>query len=330
MLEISVITVVGQVVLPLALLCWLWRSRAGCRVDRLLKSLATAAYLAMIAVAGVWLLLPWYLPYGYALVGAGAAFASGGQQGRRVCREERALKAGVRRASWVLVGLLCAGVAVHALNGRRPPTKPLAVIASPLHGGNYFVANGGFSILINPHMKTLHRGSLRAYRGQSYAVDIVKLDALGLRARGFWPTDLHRYHIFGEAVYAPCDGEVIRVVNHLPDLSPPLLDREHPAGNFAFLECPDAAVLLAHLMQGSLAIAAGDRVHAGQYLARVGNSGYSTEPHLHVHAQRRAAAGGFMAGAPLPLQIGDRVPVRNTRLNAAPSGSERITPALLP
>lgn len=330
MLEISVITIVGQVILPVVLLLRLWRSRGGGGVDRLLKCLATAAYLAMIAVAGVWLLLPWYLPYGYAILGVGAAFASGRERSRRVRRDEKALKTRLRRVSWGLVGLLCAGVAAHALAGRRPPTQPLAVIAAPLRGGSYLVANGGFSILINPHMKTLRRGSLRAYRGQSYAVDMVKLDALGFRARGFWPTDLHRYHIFGEAVYAPCDGQVIRVESHLPDLSPPLLDREHPAGNFVYLDCPDASILLAHLMHGSLATAAGDRVRAGQYLARVGNSGYSTEPHLHVHAQRRAAAGGFMAGEPIPLQIEDGVPVRNTRLTVLRSKSERITPGLLP
>ncbi len=330
MLEITVITVVGQVILPVVMLFWLWRSRGAGGAERLWKCLATAAYLAMIVVAGVWLLLPWYLPYGYAIVGVGAAFAAGREQSRRARRDEKTLKSLLRGASWVLVGLLCAGVVAHALYGRRPPTRPLAVIAAPLRGGNYLVVNGGFSILINPHMKTLHRGSLWPYRGQSYAVDIVKLDALGFRARGFWPADLHRYHIFGETVYAPCDGQVIRVENHLSDLSPPLRDREHPAGNFVYLECLDASILLAHLMHGSLAVAAGDRVHTGQYLARVGNSGYSTEPHLHVHAQRRAAAGGFMAGEPIPLQIEDGVPVRNTRLTVVRSESEQITPALLP
>ncbi len=315
MWEITVITAVGQVFLPVLLLLCIWRSRGGHRADWLLKCLTTAAYLAMIVVAGVWVLLPWYLPYGYALLGAIAAFAGRRTLGRRVRRDEKPFTAGLRRSSWVLAALLCIGVAAHAFSGRTPPALPLAAIAAPLRGGTYLVVNGGFSILINPHMKTLNRGSLQAYRGQSYAVDIVKLDALGFRARGFWPADLHRYHIFGEPVYAPCDGEVIRAENQLPDLSPPLSDREHPAGNHIYLNCPDAAILLAHLMHGSLAVASGDRVCAGRYLARVGNSGYSTEPHLHVHAQRRAVSGDFMAGEPVPLQIENRVPFRNSRLS---------------
>jgi murein DD-endopeptidase MepM/ murein hydrolase activator NlpD len=151
-----------------------------------------------------------------------------------------------------------------------------------------------------------------------------------LRARGFWPTDLDRYHIFGEAVYAPCDGEVIRAEDRLPDLPPPSSDRERPAGNFVYLGCGETAILLAHLMQGSLAVAAGERVETGQFLARVGNSGYSTEPHLHLHAQQRVSAESFMAGEPVPLRIESRVPVRGDRLTLGGSSPARITPAHLP
>jgi murein DD-endopeptidase MepM/ murein hydrolase activator NlpD len=47
------------------------------------------------------------------------------------------------------------------------------------------------------------------------------------------------------------------------------------------------ALLLAHLQQGSVKVAAGSRVQRGDELARCGSSGNSTEPHLHLQAQRR-------------------------------------------
>ncbi|NTV38254.1 MAG: M23 family metallopeptidase, partial [Anaerolineales bacterium] len=170
------------------------------------------------------------------------------------------------------------------------------------------------SILINPHMKTLARESLAGYRAQSYALDIVRLDPFGRRAQGLWPTDLGRYHIFGEPVYAPCAGVVAQTEGQLPDQTPPETDPRRPAGNFVRLECGEFDVLLAHLMHASLTVYPGQRVQRGHLIGRVGNSGLSTEPHLHLHAQRRGPEGDFLAGEPMPVSIDGRFLVRNSRL----------------
>jgi len=68
-------------------------------------------------------------------------------------------------------------------------------------------------------------------------------------------------------------------------------------------------------MQSSVAVAPGDRVREGQQIGRVGNSGYSTEPHLHIHAQHGGGA-DFLAADPLPLQVAGRTLVRNSRIDA--------------
>jgi hypothetical protein len=201
-----------------------------------------------------------------------------------------------------------------SLNGHQPAGEPVIRLASPLKNGTFYVLNGGYSILINPHMKALGPEPLAAYQAQSYAVDIVRLDRFGRRAEGWWPADLRRYHIFGEPVYAPCAGVVSRTEDQLPDLTPPDHDSQHPAGNYALLECGEAGVLLAHLLQSSLSVKPGDQVQAGQRIGRVGNSGLSIEPHLHLHAQHRSTARDFLAARPLPLQIDGRIPVRNSRL----------------
>ena len=58
----------------------------------------------------------------------------------------------------------------------------------------------------------------QAYRGQSYGVDIVKLDEWGFRANGLLPPDLNRHNIYGMPVYAPRAGEVIAALDGLPDM----------------------------------------------------------------------------------------------------------------
>jgi hypothetical protein len=315
MAEIAFITILGEILLPLALLIWSWRGICGSRVEWLLKTLSLAAYLALIAVVGIWLLVPWYLPYGFATLGIAAAAAAWVRCQRPPPRQESRFRKHFRLGCHLILALFCAGILVWALSGHQPPAGlPAVGLVSPLKHGVFYVANGGYSILINPHMKTLARESLAGYRAQSYALDIVRLDRFGRRADGLRPTELGRYYIFGEPVYAPCAGVVAATENRLPDRTPPEYDRQHPAGNFVLLECGESDVLLAHLMQASLTVKPGERVQTGQLMGRVGNSGLTTEPHLHLHAQRRSSEENFLAAEPLPVRIEDRILVRNSRL----------------
>ncbi|NLF75825.1 MAG: M23 family metallopeptidase, partial [Chloroflexi bacterium] len=73
----------------------------------------------------------------------------------------------------------------------------------------------------------------------------------------------------------------------LRDVKPQIeTDGEHPAGNHVVIEvAEDAYLYIAHLQRGSLLVAEGDRVAAGQEIGRVGNSGNTTEPHIHIHLQ---------------------------------------------
>lgn len=117
-----------------------------------------------------------------------------------------------------------------------------------------------------------------------YAVDIVKINKLGNRAKRFFPEALAQYHIFGEEVRSPCKGNVATVVKDLPDNIPPTVDYENSAGNHLIIECEGVKVMLAHLREGSITISKGDMVIEGQLVGKVGSSGYTDEPHLHVQA----------------------------------------------
>ena len=69
----------------------------------------------------------------------------------------------------------------------------------PLHGGTFYVAQGGDAFWLNRHHMS---------KSQRFALDIVALNWLGARAWGIYPAALEAYAIYGETVYSPCSGTV--------------------------------------------------------------------------------------------------------------------------
>jgi hypothetical protein len=149
------------------------------------------------------------------------------------------------------------------------------------------------------HCGTSHRvGGL----GGDYAWDFVAVDRTGKATVGN-PDATRRNRdsfTFGRPVQAPIDGRVIRVVDDVPDneglkefprrsLIEGLQRPEWVFGNFIVLDIGEGAHLLfAHLARGSISARPGDRVRAGDPIARCGNSGNSVLPHLHVQVMDRA------------------------------------------
>ena len=101
----------------------------------------------------------------------------------------------------------------------------------------------------------------------------------------------------------------------MPDHEVPNEDPVNRLGNHVILRCGPAEIVFAHMRRGSVVVAAGDEVASGDRLGAVGNSGASTEPHLHIHAQRPAPEGAPpISGEPLGLRIDGRFLVRGDRL----------------
>ena len=152
---------------------------------------------------------------------------------------------------------------------------------------------------------------------QKYALDIVKVNKYGIRASGLLPADLSKYEIFGEQVYAPCSGQVISVENNLEDLIPPTMDPENLLGNHVIIFCEGHSVLLAHLKKGSVIVNLDDAVSQGDLLGEIGNSGNTSEPHLHIHAVvGRATALKDIAGEGqgVPMLFDNKFLIRNDRV----------------
>ncbi|MDF1489729.1 M23 family metallopeptidase [Tessaracoccus caeni] len=142
----------------------------------------------------------------------------------------------------------------------------------------------------------------------TYAIDFVPVDDSGRSARFglrslFRPEPPEAFVGFGRRILAPIDGLVVAVhdaepdhpaYRGLPSLGYALTQRQRAAQGWVALagnnvliradETDNTIVALCHLQQGSIAVRPGQRVSMGHHLAGCGNSGNSTEPHLHIQA----------------------------------------------
>ncbi|KMQ75109.1 M23 family metallopeptidase [Marinobacter subterrani] len=316
----SVMVMLTQIALPVLLLVWLaWFPARG--VFALgVQALSVAAVLFGIGLAALWTMPPFWVPYIY--YGAFAVIV--------VCHlwQGRFMGNGLWRASagqtllvLFALGLGCLGgyMAYLAYQGRALPAVETVDIAPPFGPGTYLVAHGGSSAMVNVHLKTLDKAveRFRPWQGQSRALDIFRISPLGIHKSGWLPSDPARYSTFGTPVVAPCNGEIAKVVDGREDMPVPVMDREHMAGNYVAINCGRFFVILAHLRKGSVTVSAGDRVAVGDLLGEMGNSGNSSEPHLHVHAQRGLPEQAAFGGEPLALTIDGAFPIRNDRIRVA-------------
>lgn len=126
-----------------------------------------------------------------------------------------------------------------------------------------------------------HRGPWRD------AFDFIVVDERGRSFRGEG-TALADYHAYGAPVLAPLPGTVWAADDRMPDNLPGEIDARagRNFGNHILVRTVDGAfVLVGHLKQGSLVVKPGAWVEAGQIVAACGNSGRSTQPHIHLHVQ---------------------------------------------
>lgn len=298
------------VVLPLALLALHaflpHRSRAGLW----LRALALGMLFLFSLLSLVWLFPPWWTPYLYlALLGLATVF--------RIWRGPRPSGGAGRWIEGIIGAVLLLALSVMTWPGltQRTPPEIAIDLSQPLGPGRYLVVSGGPSEALNAHYLTLQDD--HPYRGQSFAVDIVGTDAFGLYAPGIAPADPDAYAIFGKDILAPCAGTVAQAHDGMPDMQVPQMDRSRLEGNHVLIRCEgtDLFVLLAHMAQGSVSVASGDTVAAGQLVGRVGNSGNSSTPHLHLHVQRGMPADAPLGGTPVFFTIEGKPPIRNQRFS---------------
>lgn len=94
------------------------------------------------------------------------------------------------------------------------------------------------------------------------------------------------YYAFGKPIYAVCDAVVYNVITGVEDNRPTQMNPTMPLGNSVVLKTANEEyIFYAHFQKESIRVKKGDVVKKGQYLGDCGNSGNSSEPHLHLHIQ---------------------------------------------
>jgi murein DD-endopeptidase MepM/ murein hydrolase activator NlpD len=142
--------------------------------------------------------------------------------------------------------------------------------------GEWTVIWGGDTKELNYHIESV---------AQKNAFDIVIQDE---RGRSFKTDGLANedYYAFGKELYAPCDGEVVLVVDGVKDNLPGEFNPVYVPGNAVIIKTANKEYLFfAHFKHHSIKVAEGQKIATGQILGLCGNSGNSSEPHLHFHIQ---------------------------------------------
>ncbi|NDL57080.1 peptidoglycan DD-metalloendopeptidase family protein [Phytoactinopolyspora sp. XMNu-373] len=223
--------------------------------------------------------------------------------------------------------LILVGVGALFVPGTDHTGEPL-VIQPPVQGR--------WLALNSPATKVPSHG-VRAY-GQAYAVDLVfepqesERPQFGSGPGMRRPTD---FPAFGEPVLSPVPGTVVRVQDSARDhrsrsrlwavgymmiegMLRELGGVRNIVGNHVVIDAGDGCfALVAHLQRGSAQVGAGDQVEAGQALGRCGNSGNSSEPHVHVQLMDRANP-STAQGLPMTftgIAIGDGQPTTGMPAN---------------
>jgi murein DD-endopeptidase len=178
--------------------------------------------------------------------------------------------------------------------------KPVVVIGAPLTGDEWVAANGPSNT--SGHRRALIPVNGRAYISQRFAIDWVELYPDGKTYQGD-PADNKNYRAYGHEIHAVADGIVTETKDGLPQNTPGAKSLAIPitletiGGNHVITDMGNGLyAFYAHMQPGTLRVKVGDKVHRGQVLGLLGNTGNSSEPHLHFdicNASSMLACEGF-------------------------------------
>ena len=150
---------------------------------------------------------------------------------------------------------------------------------------------------------------------QRYAYDFIILDEEGKSYRNEFKK-CESYYCYDKNILAPADGIVVEISNEAKDSlifknGKFFSKSSHIAGNYIVIKHSENEYsTLAHIKKDSITVKVGDSISRGDIIAKCGNTGNSTEPHLHFQLQTGQS---FYSSAGLPLKF------NNIKLAIAPN-----------
>lgn len=253
---------------------------------------------------------------------------------RRFLPEGEVIEATFLVLSWLGIAGLLIALLVAMPAARLLPEYGSISVVSPV-AGRWLGMN-------SPVDKVPSHG-VRAY-GQAYAIDLV-YEPVGKKRPAFGEGPAMRspeeYPAFGQPVRAMVDGEVVAVLDTMRDhrarssmsgivymmIEGAIRELAGPKfiiGNHVTIRSDDGVfAVVAHIKNGSAFVNVGDRVRAGQEIAECGNSGNSSEPHVHAQLMDRRSA---WTGQGVPFSFVDvRIGDTEQLQTALPGNLQHVT-----
>jgi murein DD-endopeptidase MepM/ murein hydrolase activator NlpD len=201
---------------------------------------------------------------------------------------------------------------VTQIGGEVRTSAAAPVVIGPPLAGNDWVA-GNACCVVSPHRGAVMGVGGRLNGSERYAIDWLRIDP----AKN--PVTTHTgdgtrnedYLAYDAPLLAVADGTVAVVVSDNKDATPQVITPDQAfkelGGNYVIIDIGGGNfAFYAHMRPGSASVKVGDKVTRGQVIGRLGNSGNTTEAHLHFHVSR----------APVPLSS-DNVPFEIGRFTFA-------------
>ena len=185
---------------------------------------------------------------------------------------------------------------VHVAWKFKPPSKESHALKGRYilpFAGKWTVVNGGASKELS------HSWGIVSQR---YAYDFLIVDDEG-KTRSGDAGSVGSYYCYGKDIIAPADGVVVglskKYRDSFVDGKNAYCDALNIAGNFIVIKHGDGEYsFIAHIKKDSIVVKIGDTVRQGDVIAKCGNSGNSSEPHIHFQLQSRKS---FFFSAGLPI-----------------------------
>jgi murein DD-endopeptidase MepM/ murein hydrolase activator NlpD len=143
--------------------------------------------------------------------------------------------------------------------------------------GELMVSNGGRTPSTNNHNRPSNSGP----QNQLYAYDF-RDEFTGIKQQ------LEDYIVYGMSVLAPGRGKIIQVIDGSIDCIPGEFDRSVGVGNAVIIDHNNGEYsVLCHFKYNSIKVKVGDDIQQGEMLGLCGNTGNTSQPHIHFHLQNK-------------------------------------------
>ncbi|HKJ34133.1 MAG TPA: hypothetical protein VKA34_20040 [Balneolales bacterium] len=294
-----------QVVVPLSLVLWFTVKKIESQLELILDIILTVSVIGFIIVAGRWDIFSIYFQYILILIYAIAFFHR-----IRIFNELDFFPDGTVLGWFITLFKIIIIGAFALLNYQlyealQPDANGITINA-PFDKGEFYVTDGGSNKLLNNNVKS---------KSQKNAINLVKLSLLGGHAKTLNPENLSDFEIYKDTVFSPVDGQIIKVVDNIPNRTSGNSLKSHPLGNYIVIQYTNCLLVLSNLQPHSSLVNKNMFITSGEPIAQVGASGDFHEPLLHIFAVKTTNIDSMKSQSGIPIFFNNTFPVKNTTLH---------------